>query len=322
MGAAGQRCDRFTGRVNGRDIVKVPARSVTGYAEYVAAIEDLRRQFGIDETLRSDGTVVEKPITLYFRGQPNEKDLLTTTLERRSTRIWDAGRYMISADEYCSEIESFTGRRWRFPHYPEREEHFKKTHDFMRFDFGRGFDFLVYLRHHGFPSPLLDWTLSPFIALYFAYIDATPLSDCAVYCYIDSPDNVKGYEGGKPVIHVQGRHVMTDKRHFAQKADYTVATRWTGQGHVFCSHEEVLDGPDPTQQILSKIILPSKQRANVLNTLDDVNINHFTLFQTEDALVRAMGVRAFDIDENCEPPRSMRIRPAAPPQEETPVLPF
>ena len=31
-----------------------------------------------------------------------------------------------------------------------------------------GLEYLTFLRHCGFPSPLLDWSLSPFIAAFFA----------------------------------------------------------------------------------------------------------------------------------------------------------
>ena len=48
------------------------------------------------------------------------------------------------------------------------------------------------------------------------------------------------------------------------------------------------------QDVLIKIAIPVGGRSLALRELSDYNINHFTLFQTEDALVKAMSMKQFD----------------------------
>src|SRR5439155_6002848 len=147
---------------------------------------------------------------------------LSTTLERRASGPFHIIKYLECATRNLSEIESFTGSRWNVPTFRELKNEVEawSGRSFIRLP---AYDYLVYLRHHGFPSPLLDWTESPYVAAYFAYIEPSN-NDRAVFCFVDNTDGSKGGRVGDALITQHGPYVTTDKRHFAQKAWYTTCT--------------------------------------------------------------------------------------------------
>ncbi len=260
------------------------------------ALKRVYRKYGRYRRQLESGDIYEKTVRILFRGQADATWKLQTTLERKTNADFDVSKYLLYASHAVNEIESFTGAKWNVPDWPEVEREIEEKSDPFRVPMPM-YDFLVYLRHHGYASPLLDWTESPYIAAYFAYLTSQEKNP-AVYCYIETPELGKGGVGGQPMITVKGPYVSTHKRHFAQKAWYTIATCWTYQQkkHVFCSHQEVFSRGSEGQDVLVKIVLPALDRKKALKKLNDYNINHFTLFQSEDALVKALESKHFDLD--------------------------
>ncbi len=232
---------------------------------------------------------------ILFRGQSNQAWKLQTTLERKTSSEFDVLSYLKLALRARNQIEAFTGKKWDIPSLEELEKNFaEKSQDLCVYF--PAYDYLAYLRQHGFPSPLLDWSESPNIAAYFAFFDCNE-SDPAIYCYVERPNGYKFGDLIEPVINVHGPYVTADKRHFSQRAWYTVSTRYglVRERHIYSSHEDVFDQDHDGQDELIKIIIPKTEKMKVLKTLFDFNINHYTLFLSEDSLIKSLEFKTFDL---------------------------
>ena len=128
-------------------------RNLSSWEEFEKALKDIR-----DEHEQSD--VQLKSSSLLFRGQENSSWSLTTTLDRKRERMLFKDYYGIIT-RIRPQIETLTGSEWPIPDYPQVR---KDVEDYDKFSMelwcGRcpGYPYLAYLRHHGFPSPLLDWS--------------------------------------------------------------------------------------------------------------------------------------------------------------------
>lgn len=233
-----------------------------------------------------------------FRGQNDADWHLTTTLERWTTRHLSFAEYFHTISRLKPLVETFTGTTWAIPEPPEYIKWLKDFDTAMPIGYP-GYDYMVYLRHHGFPSPLLDWSRSLHVATYFAFREP-PLSDrVAVFAYIERPTGLKTYSSGAPAIWSKGPYIRSHKRHFLQQCEYTICIVRKNEWH-YASHEEAFGRNNADQDLLWKLQLPSSQRPKVLRALDAYNLNAFSLFGSEEALMETAAIREFQfsrIDE-------------------------
>ena len=153
--------------------------------QFSEEINNIRDQYG---THTSGDVEVENRI--LFRGHADAEWKLETTLERSSRRDWGILKYMNIAQSCVPRLESTTSQTWNIPEWPELEKTILRDHELPSVKIPH-YDYWVYLRHHGFPSPLLDWSKSPYIAAYFAFEDNKKTERVAIYAYIETTTGVK-----------------------------------------------------------------------------------------------------------------------------------
>lgn len=267
------------------------------WSDFAAAIEDVRAEYGSREITSPDGQTIALQNDILFRGHADSTWRLETTLERTTSESFSIQHYLQRADSVVNEIESLTGVDWKLPSYPEIIKAIETIQDSMRTHVP-GYEYLVYLRHHGFPSPLLDWTRSPYVAAFFALEDRLDAERACVFAFIETPEGGKSRREGDASIHALGPYITTHIRHYTQKANYTIATRWDSdrKKHFFISHHDASPPIVGIQDVIVKITFPRRDRIQALKQLDDYNLNQYTLYQSEDALIRSLGMRAFELE--------------------------
>jgi hypothetical protein len=243
---------------------------------------------------------------VWFRGQPNAAWELLSTLERRAptTRILD---YYSIIRNVAPEIEALTGTLLEIPdHNKERE---LDEYDNLMALLMLGYRSMAHLRHHGFPSPLLDWTASPYVAAYFAFASAdVQVEQVAIFVFVERPKGYKMRGSDEPQITALGPLVRTHERHFRQQSRYTVCTKFElEKGWNFVSHETAFTSDDSANQdFLWKLTLPAKERVRVLSLLDRYNLNGYSLFGSEERLMETLAFREFDCCHSVSPPVAVR----------------
>ena len=245
---------------------------------------------------------IEPSKTILYRGQAKSKWPIVSSLERSGLSDMTFREYYSLIDFFKPEINSY-GRRF------ERKYKFPNGYEFNFSDFNSvSFDqfpemnYIAYLRHHGFPSPLVDFSKSEYIALFFACEDAVnvnrKLSNGKVYVLQSGLWEVKGADLNE--IHEIGHYVETNQRHIVQQSEYLVGCRYDSyrkewlfipfSSCIGCSKNE-------SESQFLELEIAASAKVDLLHELNKMNINHYTLYRDEDSLIKKL---QFDFSQNCK----------------------
>ncbi len=262
-------------------------RHLKNWEEFEDAVADL-------DSKRTDLESRSSPFYVspfLFRGQSSSAWTLQTTLER-----YLPGASRLAMVDYYTrifaarpQVESVSGRRWELPSPAD----FRRSLDAQEtpsLPGLPGYEFFVYLRHLKFPSPLLDWSRSPYIAAFFAFDGVRNRAGAgdrvAIFAYLEYAGRAKRHSS----ISTTGPSVRTHQRHVLQQSDYSLCSLRDDGGWYFENHETAL-AVDAQHELLWKFTIPADEHGRVLRKLGRYNLNAFSLYGSDESFVESIANR-------------------------------
>lgn len=199
-----------------------------------------------------------------YRGQSNSDWVLSTTIHRtgKITSHSDFLFYFKNILPFVQEpVETWDGSR-------------RDISDPLQLA-----SFLAFLQHHGFPTPLLDWTFSPYIAAYFAFEGVNHFSPqyetVAIYAFnqeewLKAYKQIYDFEIENPHVTLLLPTYRGNPKQMLQQGTFIFTNQENIERHI--QHNEKHPG-----QFLQKYEISVKERTKVIKELNAMNITAMQL---------------------------------------------
>ena len=149
-------------------------------------------------------------------------------------------------------------------------------------------------QHHGYPTPLLDWTTSPYVAAYFAFSDQNALQEKShVSIFVFHGEEWSKKEGKSvsmrdPTLAV--RIVELSNFGNARVVPQQAKTLFSNVDDI---ETHVQTSETPTKKYLSAFSIPVSEREKVMRDLRLMGITHGSLFPGLDGVCKQMTDKHF-----------------------------
>jgi hypothetical protein len=209
-----------------------------------------------------------------FRGHASSEWHLSTSLHR--LKRFDLTRYEQQVrDHLTPSLNALLSRRYRVSD-PE--------------ELGA---VLSLAQHHGFPTPLLDWTRSPYVAAYFAFSDkaaGAPNSKSRIFIL----DAAAWNQNFPQPASIQNPAMTVSLRNFEA---YDNPRHLPQQGcHTFCTVADVsawINMVSQRKQYLTVVDIPNADRAEILSELGYMGVTAASMFPGLDGLCKGLAERLY-----------------------------
>jgi hypothetical protein len=257
-----------------------------------------------------------------FRGHADHRWNLEPTLQRRTTRLADAGISTGPAahtEKYI--VEEFQRRAHQYHQYLRNLP--RDTYKL---------EWLALMQHHGAPTRLLDWTKSAYVGAFFAAAAADPQRECAIWAvdarglkakalsmlkssrpdledlsvssHLGLPNNfdriflAPSHERDSVIAPIEPFTI--DERPTVQQGLFLCSTTLSWPFEMTLKH--MIETPPVGQPEIKMLVIWPRARLDLLRELHRMNVSHATLFPGLDGFARSLSnVAELHISSTADP---------------------